>query len=211
MSVADRILERCVLPPLPADVTGCVALMALENLRYSDWRVLNAVLDAAQRNRARRFRFEEDRQAFVAAHALLRVLVAHTLAAPPEKIEIACVEGRPPDLLIPKGTGMHLSLAHTRHCVAAIVCREAACGIDIECLSSQAAGNGRDPAYCDHGSFIAGWCAQEAHFKAGGSYVGSAASSPVQESGVTGRNFIWNGHQVAIATHVVRANDSMSP
>jgi 4'-phosphopantetheinyl transferase len=91
------------------------------------------LLDAAERARADRFRFAEDRESYVAAHALLRTMLSRQApVAPADWRFVAAAGGKP--MLDPSLGQPHLtfSLSHTRGMVACAVGAECDLGVDAE-------------------------------------------------------------------------------
>lgn len=106
-------------------VLWSLAMPAVPPGRIDAWQ---RHLPAEEQARADRFRFAADRASYVAAHALLRaILAAHGVAAPRF---VLGPFGRP-ELALPPG-GLRFSLTHTRFLVAAAVAMEDDIGIDVE-------------------------------------------------------------------------------
>jgi 4'-phosphopantetheinyl transferase len=98
------------------------------------WRSLEALLSPDEQGRAARFRFAEDRSEYVAAHVLLRRMLAVTRACPPTAIAFArTARGKP---FVADGLGPHFSLSHSRGLVACALCEEHEVGLDVEPLDS---------------------------------------------------------------------------
>lgn len=95
----------------------------------------HAPLDAGERARAGRFRMEEDRLTYAAAHWLLRIALAAMGGRPPEAWRfVTAAHGKP---LIDPAAGLPMlpfNLSHTRGFVACAVGGEADIGIDVERL-----------------------------------------------------------------------------
>jgi 4'-phosphopantetheinyl transferase len=87
------------------------------------------VLSAAERSRAERFRFERDRQAFIARRIFLREVLAGYLGADPSAVEFEYNEfGKP---LIPSRK-VHFSASHSAGFAVIAVSRIHAVGVDVE-------------------------------------------------------------------------------
>jgi 4'-phosphopantetheinyl transferase len=96
----------------------------------AQWR---ACLDEAEQVRADRFRFEEDRTTYIAAHWLLRTALSSVANVPPAqwrflieprgKPRIDPAHGRPE---------LQFNLSHTRGFVACAICAGRDIGIDVE-------------------------------------------------------------------------------
>jgi phosphopantetheinyl transferase len=94
-------------------------------------RRLDQTLDANERDRAARFAFRLDRDAYVSAHGLLRAALSRL--APPKPSDwrfTRTPNGRP--ILAEPAYGLTFSLTHTRTLVACVVARGGAVGIDAE-------------------------------------------------------------------------------
>lgn len=92
-----------------------------------------AVLDAEERTRAAAFRFQRDRDTFVAAHAALRVLLEHRYGRPAAAWRFGRQPlGRPIVVEPPDGSDPRISLTHADGLAAAAVCEGHAVGIDAE-------------------------------------------------------------------------------
>lgn len=92
-----------------------------------------ALLDTEDRERAARFWFTEDRNRFVIAHAILRLVASHAVGIRPEALEFAGRPraGFPPRLVAPPG-GPLLSLSHSGRYIAIALGRGFPVGIDVE-------------------------------------------------------------------------------
>ena len=99
----------------------------------AEYRRWLPMLDRDERERAGRFRFERDRREFIAAHALLRRMLAFHLGKPAAKWQFATgAFGKPkidekfsmPDI--------DFSMSHTRGLVAAAVISHGTIGVDVE-------------------------------------------------------------------------------
>ena len=91
------------------------------------------LLDASERDRLRRFRFEADGTAYLAAHALLRSVLSHLAPVDPRLWRFRTGEHGKPFVDEPT-SHRHLafSLSHTAGRVAVAVATRAAVGIDVE-------------------------------------------------------------------------------
>src|SRR4051812_3308357 len=93
-----------------------------------------AVLSTDELGRRDRFRFEDDRRDFTAAHALLRATLSRYGSRQPSDWRFATnAEGKPS--LAPEQAAadpLTFNLSHTRGLVACVVARGAAVGIDVE-------------------------------------------------------------------------------
>jgi 4'-phosphopantetheinyl transferase len=90
-------------------------------------------LDASERARADRFRVAADRDAYIAAHVLLRVMLSQHANIAPEEWRFRATKGGRPELDPAQAPpGLHFSLSHTRGLVACAVGRCEALGIDAE-------------------------------------------------------------------------------
>jgi 4'-phosphopantetheinyl transferase len=98
------------------------------------WPRLESILDVAERDRARRFRFERDCRHYSAAHALNRLMLTVATGgavAPHAWTFDSGPRGRP---AVARGGGAHFNLSHCDGLVACAVSRAAEPGIDVEKL-----------------------------------------------------------------------------
>ena len=105
----------------------------LAGLAESAYQALGSVLDAGERERAKRFRWAADRHAYVAAHALLRHALCAVAGAPPHSWTFRTdAFGKPhvsPDTAAP---GLAFSLSHTRGMALVGVAKDMQLGVDVE-------------------------------------------------------------------------------
>jgi 4'-phosphopantetheinyl transferase len=143
-----------------------------------DWDELASLLDAQERDRARRLRIDADRKAYVLAHALLRALVAAESGLDAEAIHIAHdVRGRP---FIERAPELHVSMSHHRDAVACAATRAAPVGVDIERIAGKPVDAGLLGAFVvtheavTERQFFFQWTALEAFWKACGTGLSDA-------------------------------------
>ena len=100
---------------------------------------LVAILSGAERDRWRRFRFDQDRAAYLAAHALTRIVAGGLLGIPPQDVRFETVCGKcggahgKPRL---PGSGLEFSLTHSRRRVGVAFARHLPVGIDVEDMTA---------------------------------------------------------------------------
>jgi 4'-phosphopantetheinyl transferase len=142
------------------------------------------LLDAEDRERAARFRFPEDRNRFVIAHAILRLVAGHATGVKPEALEFA---GRPrtgfPPRLAALPDAPLLSLSHSGRYIAIALGRGQPVGIDVEwprplrdvnalagavLTETEARDLAALPPEARDGVFLRWWTAKEAALKAQG-------------------------------------------
>lgn len=98
---------------------------------------LRALLSDDERERLERFRFDEDRLAFLTAHALLRMALSRHAAVSPEAWTFQAGPYGQPSIAAPR-CGLCFSLSHTRGLVACAVAADRPLGIDVEDASRRA-------------------------------------------------------------------------
>ncbi|MDP2074199.1 4'-phosphopantetheinyl transferase superfamily protein [Hydrogenophaga sp.] len=143
------------------------------------------VLCDAERTRAASFRFERDRNSWIAAHTLLRRALSERMPeVAPSAWRFESAPGGRPELAGPfKATGLRFSLAHAPEAVACVVTQEVSCGIDVERLAraidvealgrrtasaAERAGLQALPAADRGAQFMRLWTLKEAYAKATG-------------------------------------------
>jgi 4'-phosphopantetheinyl transferase len=94
---------------------------------------LRPLLDAPENAQADRFRVAADRDAYVAAHALLRTMLSRHACIAPMEWRFRIAEGGKPIVDPDQApSNLHFSLTHTRGLAACAVGRSGALGIDAE-------------------------------------------------------------------------------
>lgn len=143
---------------------------------------LSALLDAQERVRAARLRFDADRSAFIVAHALRRLALGHALAVDPADLRFGTGPHGRPVLLDHGGSAPSFSLTRTRGFVACAVHEGGDVGIDTECMRDGPDGSllepfvsGSEPVQGQR-DFYRQWTALEAFWKARG--LGLSAAHP---------------------------------
>jgi 4'-phosphopantetheinyl transferase len=94
---------------------------------------LRPLLDASEQTRADRFRVAADREAYIAAHALMRVMLSRVAGIAPKDWRFQAADGGKPTLDAAQAPrDLHFSLSHTRGLVACAVGWPYALGVDAE-------------------------------------------------------------------------------
>jgi phosphopantetheinyl transferase len=96
------------------------------------WNTLGALLDDSERAKARRFKLQADRHAYVLAHALMRLALAHALDVSPTAIVLSHDSRGKPVLLSPARPDVCFSHSRSRLLVACVVTTLGPVGIDVE-------------------------------------------------------------------------------
>jgi 4'-phosphopantetheinyl transferase len=91
------------------------------------------LLDEEERSRADRFRFENDRAAYIVSHATMRLLLARHRRCAPASIDIVQAVGEKP--VLRGGEGPHFSLSHSGG-TGLIGIADDELGVDVETLRS---------------------------------------------------------------------------
>lgn len=122
-------------PPASAAVAGGQVHIWRARLDAADSEIVRMaqLLAAAERARAERFRFVQDRRRFVAAHGALRAILGRYLGLAPEQVELEQEPSGKPQLTAASNTaGLQFSLAHSDDLALCAVTQGAPVGIDIE-------------------------------------------------------------------------------
>jgi 4'-phosphopantetheinyl transferase len=148
------------------------------DLEPGDEAALARLLDAAELDRASRFRQDADRSSYLLAHALRRALLASALDAQPADLRFReDAQGKPSLDAAPRP--IFFSHARTRAAVAVAMTEAAPVGVDIEAIDAcraDAALLDRFIAHSDATDFFVQWAALEAFWKASG--TGLADGNP---------------------------------
>lgn len=145
---------------------------------------LEPILSEDERARAHRFRFEEDRDRFIVARGLLRMILGSYLSADPSELEFSYGEKGKPALKSPnKGGWISFNLAHSHEMAIYAVSRNRPLGVDLEFIKdgladqavaerffsvNEVAALNALPAATRKESFFNCWTRKEAYIKARG-------------------------------------------
>jgi 4'-phosphopantetheinyl transferase len=126
------------------------------------------LLSPGERERAARFYFEKDRNAFIASHAWLRTLLGGYLFADPGSIGFTFGKHGKPAI---DGAPLHFNLSHSGALAACAVTKDHQVGVDIEVIRPM-------PGLEDERAtaFFRSWTRKEAYGKA----TGEGLSAPVE-------------------------------
>jgi 4'-phosphopantetheinyl transferase len=94
-------------------------------------RQLKSVLSADERERAARFKFERDRNAFIVARGVLRVSLARYLGASPAEVDFVYGPKGKPSL---PDSRIEFNISHTDRVVLLAFSQGCALGVDVECV-----------------------------------------------------------------------------
>ncbi len=159
----------------------------------NEWQVHGAhaldLLDAGERNRAARFRFDADRATYVLAHALWRIALGECLRIDAAAVPLASTPAGQPRL---RESGMSTSLSHSGSWVAIAIACAPTVGVDIErspprmalddlltviCSPAEAVGMQRLPGDEREAALLSLWTRKEALLKAFGIGLAQALHS----------------------------------
>lgn len=157
--------------------SASIAAHTLDERRF--W----SLLDSAERNRAERFRFAQDRTTYVISHGLLRAMLGVYLNRAPGSLNYVVGTWGKPALAEVLGIGSDLtfSLSHSGDYALIALARNRAIGVDVErwsedleyeqfastCFSASELAELRALAPVDKKcAFYAGWTRKEAYVKA---------------------------------------------
>lgn len=177
--------------------TVLVRWLSEDRIGTADWPDLERLLDEGERARARRFHFERDRKVYIAAHALVRGLLAGQTGRPAAEWRfIAGPHGKPEAVCPPDGPRLRINLSHTRGLAAVALAIEHDVGIDVEWLArapsaEKLAARYFAPAERDvvvaamperkTATFLAFWTLKEAYLKA----IGKGLAQPLESFAFT--------------------------
>jgi 4'-phosphopantetheinyl transferase len=158
---------------------------------------LRRLLDRQERARASRFRFDRDRNAFVAARGALRTLLGRYLGERPERVRFEYGPYGKPTLASEWSTHrLHFNLSHTDTIALFAFSVSAELGIDVERVrpladiedvakrffsKAEIAALSRVPARSRERAFFAFWTAKEAYIKG----IGHGLSMPLDRFAVS--------------------------
>lgn len=160
------------------------AWRARYDVRGSSLGELQQILSADERERAARFRFPKDRNCFVAARGLLRVILGRYLDADPRELRFGYTTHGKPFLTTQSAADpLRFNLSHSDGLILYAITRGREIGIDVERVRSDLADEGiaerffspREvaelrglPKHLRGKAFFACWTRKEAYIKARG-------------------------------------------
>jgi 4'-phosphopantetheinyl transferase len=142
---------------------------------------LSALLSADERQRAKRFRFDKDRQLYTAAHAAMRSVLASYLRVPGDEIQLVSGAHGKPLLAHPAASRLQFNLSHSHELALIAVTRGRAVGVDVEFVKEdfafhevagrfftalEVASLSALPRALQRGAFFKCWTSKEAFLKA---------------------------------------------
>jgi len=130
---------RWQLPPITFELSSTAVHVWLADLRQvmASFALLVSILSAEEREHAARFRFERDHRQYVAAHAVLRLLLSQYLGQAPESIAFG--RGRygkpalaPNSAHLAHAGPLRFNLSHSHDMILYAVALGREVGVDIE-------------------------------------------------------------------------------
>lgn len=107
--------------------------LEVADIAPADWPRLELLMDAEERARAARFRFDRDRHSYIAAHALLRAMLSRRVPTAPADWRFTTnPQGKPEAVMPPGWPRLRVNLSHTRGLVAVALTVDRDVGIDVE-------------------------------------------------------------------------------
>jgi 4'-phosphopantetheinyl transferase len=155
------------------------------------------LLSADERDRAERFHFAQDRERFIAARALLRILLSRYLDSPPHHLSFSYSPYGKPALVGESGRdALRFNVSHSQGIALYAVTRGREVGVDVECVRRDVVGesiaehffSAREvaslralPAEAQPQAFFNCWTRKEAFIKA----IGEGLSFPLDQFDVS--------------------------
>ncbi|MCU1298477.1 MAG: 4-phosphopantetheinyl transferase superfamily protein [Acidobacteriaceae bacterium] len=99
----------------------------------------SGILTPDERQRADRFIFERDRQRFISARAILRLLLGRYLEQAPEKLRFSYSKYGKPAISDPIETDIRFNVSHSHELVLYAFTRNRAVGVDVEHINEDRA------------------------------------------------------------------------
>ena len=104
--------------------------------KYHEYEELRIILDKHELDRANRFKFEIDRQRFIASHAVLRIVLSKYIGVLPHNIRLDCGPfGKP---LIAMNSRIEFNMTHSGANTLIAVGTDQRIGADIETIDLEA-------------------------------------------------------------------------
>jgi len=112
--------------------------LAVDKVQENQWPGLADLLDDEERSRAERFHFEQDRHAFISAHALRRALLSYCYGRTPQAWCFNVTENGKPEVASDRSDFCpRINLSHTRGLVVVALTHKNDVGIDVESSGRQ--------------------------------------------------------------------------
>ena len=117
-------------------LTGSAVHVWRATLRLPEAQVarLACLLNAEEQARARRLRFEDKRQSFVAARGILRSILGRYLGISPQQIQFSYTAHGKPELAASHTTELQFNLAHSGDLALVALANGRPIGVDLESL-----------------------------------------------------------------------------
>jgi 4'-phosphopantetheinyl transferase len=132
-ALIQRHLQSTSFVP-PAANEACAAVFDLAPW-LSQRASAEIFLEPWERERAARFHFDRDRDIYILAHAIWRLVLCRCLARSPDSVPLESLPSGQPHL---PGTGWSTSLSHSGTWVAVAMAQAVTVGVDIEQFPSRA-------------------------------------------------------------------------
>jgi 4'-phosphopantetheinyl transferase len=109
--------------------------LGVDTVNQAQWSQLEMMLEQAERDRAQRFHFEQDKKSYIAAHAITRSLLSTLVDISPSEWRFSASPLGKPEVILPEGFPcLRINLAHTKGMVVAALTIDHDIGVDVECL-----------------------------------------------------------------------------
>lgn len=128
MEVEGKGMQGAALEKVEAEVW----VLPTSRLAFDREMAMAGLLSAEEQARAARFAFERDRRDYRFAHGLLRVLLSAAAPRDPRDWRFRPGPGGKPELQPGQADQLFFNISHTRGCVACLVGRRPAIGVDVE-------------------------------------------------------------------------------
>lgn len=148
-SFSDQARHALAASGLVPPQAGEVSVVLFDTASWSAFQdEAGAWLDAGERARAARFRFDADRSAYVLAHALWRAVLAVSLACDPREVPLRFLRSGQPQL---PGTPLATSLSHSGPLALVAAGAVHRLGVDLERWPPRVSLDELAPAICAPG------------------------------------------------------------
>jgi 4'-phosphopantetheinyl transferase len=133
--LSGKNLKRDAMRAVPSpEVNVEIWIADLDTIAPNELSELRESLDSAEKTRTEQFRFEPDRGRFVAAHGLLRRVLAQKLEISPAAIEFGKRSNGKPQLVLPNEQGLRFNLSHAGGFALFATAWDREVGVDLESL-----------------------------------------------------------------------------